>query len=142
MADFVHTLCRDHAEWAVDLTWGGSPPIGWRPLVRSLFAGMGEAMADAPGARVALARLEAVGDHLSIEIRNDAARPTPTDVLVSIERMIAEAERVSSQVCPFCGRDFGEASDVGRRVARHVGSRPTCQPSPPMRRLLASAGDL
>lgn len=139
--DFVRSLCRDHAGWAVDLTLGGSPPLGWRPLVRALFEAMRMVMAEAPGTRVSLARLEAVGDRLSVEIRNDAGRPAPTSVLVTLERMIAEAERTSSETCPFCGTDFGMGS--GRDlVAAHVGSRPTCQPSPQMRAVLRGAGDL
>jgi hypothetical protein len=141
-SEFVHALCRRHADWADDRTLGGATPLGWRPLVRSLFEGMSVAMADAPGARVAVARLEAAGDRLSVEIRNDAGRPTPTWVLRAIERMVDEAERTSSEVCPFCGRDFGPGAAVDGRVVRHVGSRPTCRPSPPMRRLLEAGGDL
>jgi hypothetical protein len=128
-SDFVHDLCREHADWADDRTLGGATPLGWRPLVRSLFEGMRVAMADAPGARVAVARLEAAGDRLCVEIRNDAGRPTPTWVLRSIERMVDEAERASAEVCPFCGRDFGPGAAEQGLVVRHLGSRPACQPS-------------
>ncbi len=140
--DFVHALCREHADWADDLTLGGTTPLGWRPLVRSLFEGMRVAMGDAPGARVSLAKLEATGDRLCVEIRNDAQRPTPRVVLASIEKMVDEAERTSSEVCPFCGRDFGPGAALDGRVTRHVGSRPTCRPSRPVLRLLDAGGDL
>jgi hypothetical protein len=142
MTDFVRTLCRDHVEWIDDASLGGSPPMGWRPLVRALFEGMRIAMADVPGARVSLARLEAAGDRLYIEIRDGAGRPTPTPVLMALERMIAEAEQTSSETCAFCGRDFGLGAGMDGRLARHVGSRPTCHPTPAMRHLLQAAGDL
>lgn len=142
MADFVRTLCRDHSEWVDDLTLGGTIPLGWRPLVRALFEGMRIGMEDVAGARVSLARLEAAGDRLCIEIHNDSGRPTPTTVLISLERMIDEAARTSSETCPFCGKDLGLGAAVDGRVARHFGERPTCRPSPTMRYLLTAAGDL
>ena len=141
-SDFVHDLCREHADWADGRTLGGATPLGWRPLVRSLFEGMRAAMADAPGARVAVARLEAAGDRLCVEIRNDAGRPTPTWVLRSIERMVDEAERTSAEGCPFCGRDFGPGAAIEGRLAGHVGAMPTCEPSQAMRALLAETGDV
>ena len=142
MSDFVRTLCRDHVEWLDDSTLGGHPPMGWRPLVRALFEGMRIAMAAVLGARVSLARLEAAGDRLYIEIRDDAGRPTPTPVLMALERMIAEAERTSSETCPFCGRDFGLGAAMDGQLARHLGSRRTCHPTPAIRYLLQAAGDL
>jgi hypothetical protein len=140
-SDFVHDLCRDHADWIDDRTLGGTTPLGWRPLVRFLLEGMRAAMGSAPGARVSLARLEGRGDRLLVEVRNHEGRPTPNHVLLALEAMIDEAERVSGEVCPFCGQDFGPGAALGR-LARHLGSRPTCRPSGRVREILRATGDL
>ncbi len=135
---FTVALLRDHASWAVDRTSGAGLPRGWQALVRALFAGMELGMADAPAARVEVTSVEAVDGRLRVAFNDDAARPTPPEVLLALAAMVAEAGRVASETCRRCGRDLGPGAGGDGRLAAHRASNPDCRPTRTMAAILAA----